>query len=143
MASTLGPLLPTGTNAPTDLRTTAEGRNLKTTGQDGPAPNVIRAACRSRLYAGLEVLSSIAIDPEAKDADKIRALDTLGRFGLGAADQAAVHIVADGGTLVVGVVHLPALDPVEEWPGEDVPGQPGPVENGPEGRPLLLTSGGE
>ena len=119
-----------------------EGRNLKTTGQDGPAPNVIRAACRSRLYAGLEVLSKISVDPEAKDADKIRALDTLGRFGLGAADQAAVHIVADGGTLVVGVVHLPALDPVEEWPVEDVPGQPDVGENGPEGGPRLLTSGG-
>lgn len=95
-------------------------------GSGGPAPNVIRAACRARLYDGLEVLSAIARDDDAKDADKIRALDTLGRFGLGAADQAAVHIVADGGTLVVGVVHLPALEPVEEWPAEE-PG-PGPVE---------------
>lgn len=73
------------------------------------------------------MLSSIAASPDAKDADKIRALDTLGRFGLGAADQAAVHIVADGGTLVLGVVHLPALEPVEEWAGEEEPG-PGLVE---------------
>ncbi len=137
MASTLGPLLPTGTNVPTDLRTTAEGRNLKTTGQDGPAPNVIRAACRSRLYDGLEVLSTIARDPEAKDADKIRALDTLGRFGLGAADQAAVHIHGDVGALALGVVRLPELDVVEDWPGEE----PGADENGPEGQALRLTSG--
>jgi len=91
----------------------------------------------------LEVLSSIAVDPKAKDADKIRALDTLGRFGLGAADQAAVHIVADGGTLVIGVVHLPALDPVEEWAGEEVPGGPGVEEEVPGQGPKLLTSGGE
>ncbi len=107
-------------------------------GSGGPAPNVIRAACRARLYDGLEVLSSIAIDPDAKDADKIRALDTLGRFGLGAADQAAVHIVADGGTLVLGVVHLPKLEPVEEWPAEE----PTVGENEPEGGPKLLSSGG-
>lgn len=110
---------------------------MKTTGQDGPAPNVIRAACRARLYDGLEVLSSIARDEEAKDADKIRALDTLGRFGLGAADQAAIHIAADGGALVIGVVRLPELDAVEDWPGEE----PGVGENGPEGGPKLLTSG--
>ena len=91
----------------------------ETKGSGGPAPNVIRAACRARLYDGLEVLSTIAADPDAKDADKIRALDTLGRFGLGAADQAAIHIAADGGTLVLGVVHLPALEPVEEWPSEE------------------------
>ncbi len=86
----------------------------------GPAPNVIRAACRARLYDGLEVLSAIAVDPEAKNADKIRALDTLGRFGLGAADQAAIHIAADGGALVIGVVHLPALEPVDTVPGVEV-----------------------
>ena len=126
MAQVLGSDLPGGTRVHTLLGTTVEGRNLKTTGQDGPAPNVIRAACRSRLYAGLEVLSAISVDPDAKDADKIRALDTLGRFGLGAADQAAVHIVAGGGELVIGVVHLPRLEPVEEWPAEE-PG-PGSVE---------------
>ena len=90
-------------------------------GTPGVSPNVIRAACRARLYSGLEVLSAIAIDPDAKDADKIRALDTLGRFGLGAADQAAVHIVADGGAVLVGVVHLPALEAVEEVELEDAP----------------------
>ena len=83
------------------------------------APNVIRAACRARLYKGLEVLTDIANDDDAKDADRIRALDTLGRFGLGAADQAAVHIHAEDGATVIGVVHLPALEPVEEWTSEE------------------------
>ncbi len=107
----------------------------------GPAPNVIRAACRARLYDNLDVLTTIARDDESKDADKIRALDTLGRFGLGAADQAAVHIHAEEGAMVLGIVHLPELEPVEEWPAEDTPGQPGVGENGPEGGPKLLTSG--
>ncbi len=67
-----------------------------------------------RLYKGLEILTAIANNTKAKDADRIRALDTLGRFGLGAADQAAVHIHGDVGALAVGVVHLPALDKVQE-----------------------------
>lgn len=92
---------------------------MEVEGTGGPAPNVIRAACRARLYAGLQVLSTIAADEEAKAADRIRALDTLGRFGLGAADQAAVHIHADEGAVLIGVVHLPALEPVEEWTDEE------------------------
>lgn len=100
----------------------------------GPAPNVIRAACRARLYDGLEVLSTIANDPEEKSADRIRALDALGRFGLGAADQAQVHIHAEEGAMVLGIVHLPKLEPVEEWTAPD---EGAPVENGVR----LLTSG--
>ena len=91
----------------------------ETEGQRSAAPNVIRAACRAHLYDNLNILTDIARDDDAKDADRIRALDTLGRFGLGAADQAAVHIAADGGAVLVGVIHLPALEPVEG--GEVVP----------------------
>ncbi|MCK5651814.1 MAG: hypothetical protein KAJ42_10570 [Gemmatimonadetes bacterium] len=109
----------------------------------GPAPNVIRAACRARLYDNLEVLTTIAQDGDAKDADKIRALDTLGRFGLGAADQAAVHIHAEEGAMVLGVVHLPALEPVEEWPAEDVPAAPRAPTEELQRRVRLLTSGGD
>jgi len=111
----------------------------------GPAPNVIRAACRARLYDGLETLSSIAADPEEKSADRIRALDALGRFGLGAADQAAVHIHAEEGAMVLGIVHLPALEAVEvagpPRPPREAGIDGGLVENGPEGGPRLLTSG--
>lgn len=108
----------------------------------GPAPNVIRAACRARLYDGLEVLSSIAADPEEKSSDRIRALDALGRFGLGAADQAQVHIHADEGAMVLGIVHLPALEPVqEEGPGSG-PGQGiEPDENEVARAVKLLTAG--
>ena len=101
------------------------------------SPNVIRAACRGRFYAALSDLSAMAADPETKDADRIRAIDTLGRFGLGAADQGAVHIHAGDGATVLGVVHLPALERGDVGDGADV----GPtVQEGPEG-PKLLTSG--
>ena len=61
----------------------------------------------------------IAQGSDEKSADRIRALDTLGRFGLGAADQAAVHIHADEGAMIIGVVHLPTLDVVEDVPSEN------------------------
>lgn len=97
------------------------------------SPNVIRAACRGRFYSSLETLSSIAVDPDSKDADRIRAIDTLGRFGLGAADQGAVHIHAGDGSMVLGVVHLPALETGQAGPADS--------EGPPAVRPKLLTSG--
>ncbi len=76
-----------------------------------PSPGIIRAACRARFYDALEELSQIAVDPDARNSDKIKAIHELGAFGLGSADQAAVHIHAGEGSQVVGVVRLPALDP--------------------------------
>lgn len=81
----------------------------ETPGPGECTPNLIRAACRARFYAGLDTLATIAGDAEEKAADRVRALDTLGRFGLGAADQAQVHIHAGDGATIIGVVRLPAL----------------------------------
>ena len=89
----------------------------------GPEPRVIRAACRERFYNGLQMASNCIADDEAKYADRIRALDTLGRFGLGAADQAQIHIHGDVGALAVGVVHLPVLDAVQKEPDPDLVGK--------------------
>jgi hypothetical protein len=86
----------------------------ETAGPGEATPNLIRAACRARFYAGLDTLATIAADGEEKAADRVRALDTLGRFGLGAADQAQVHIHAGDGATVIGVVRLPALGEVIE-----------------------------
>jgi len=80
-----------------------------TAGPGECTPNLIRAACRARFYAGLDTLATIAGDAEEKAADRVRALDTLGRFGLGAADQAQVHIHAGDGATIIGVVRLPTL----------------------------------
>ena len=75
-----------------------------------PSPGIIRAACRARFYDALEELSQIAVDPDARNSDKIKAIHELGAFGLGSADQAAVHIHAGEGSQVIGVVRLPALN---------------------------------
>ena len=83
------------------------------------APGIIRAACRARFYDALDRLSEIAFDDKARNADVIKAIHELGAFGLGSADQAAVHIHAGEGSQVIGVVHLPALDPIPEDPEPD------------------------
>lgn len=101
--------------------------------ENGASPNVIRAACRGRFYKSLEHLSTIAEDSDSKPADRIRAIDTLGRFGLGAADQGAVHIHAGDGATVLGVVHLPALEAPADVSTEEGPPARADVK--------LLTSG--
>lgn len=127
--------------------------------QEGTAgtatPNLIRAACRARFYDRLDVLADIADDKDEKAADRVRAMDTLGRFGLGAADQAQVHIHAGDGATIIGVVRLPVLgEEVEDvrvlevgaqegekghasGPACATPGAPAEGESGPK----LLTSG--
>ncbi len=77
-----------------------------------PSPGIIRAACRARFYDALEELSQIAFDPEARNSDKIKAIHELGAFGLGTADQGAIHIHAGEGSQVIGVVRLPELNPL-------------------------------
>ncbi len=109
----------------------------KLEGKGEASPNVIRAACRSRFYKSLDRLAELAEGAE-KDADAIRAIDTLGRFGLGAADQAQVHIHAGDGSQVIGVVRLPALEVHDELSdGDEVLD-----ENGVEPGPRLLSDGG-
>lgn len=91
-------------------------------GMDGATPNIIRAACRARFYKGLDILANIAADTDAKAADRVRALDTLGRFGLGAADQGQVHIHAGDGATIIGVVRLPVLGETIEREGIEIVG---------------------
>ena len=85
------------------------GRTTKEPSLGTATPNMIRAACRARFYRRLDVLDEIAGDKDEKAADRVRALDTLGRFGLGAADQGQVHIHAGDGATIIGVVRLPVL----------------------------------
>jgi hypothetical protein len=95
------------------------------TKNDQTAPGIIRAACRARFYDALDVLTEIAMDPDARNADKIKALHTLGAFGMGAADQGAVHIHAGEGSQVIGVIRLPELNPPPHGEG---------LEEGEQGR---------
>jgi hypothetical protein len=78
------------------------------------------------------------MDPDARNSDKIKAIHELGAFGLGSADQAAVHIHAGEGSQVIGVVHLPALDPV---PDEDAGAEELGAADGQAVPPLALPAG--
>ncbi len=90
---------------------------------DRSEPQLLRRIFRARLYDALEELSQIVNDPDSRNADKIKAIEAMARYGLGSADQAAVHVYAGEGAQVIGVVHLPTLDPV---PDEDE-GEPSEV----------------
>jgi hypothetical protein len=80
------------------------------------SPTILRAACRAKFFRHIETLADIAEDPESSDASRIKAIDTLGRFGLGAADQAHIHLHSDG-KAALGVVWLPPI----EAPGNSEP----------------------
>ena len=107
--------------------------------EDSATPGVIRAACRERFYGALGVLTEIAEDSEARSADRIKAIHELGAFGLGSADQAAVHIHAGEGSQVIGVVRLPEIrfPPTGEGEGQDELAADG------EAKPTLALPAGE
>lgn len=95
-------------------------------------PSAIRAVCRQHFLKALPVLLDIAGDPEARTSDRVAAIRALGDFGLGRADQAAVHVHAEGGAML-GIIALPALGS-----GRD------PEQAASEARaPLVLPSGAE
>ena len=52
------------------------------------------------------MLEEIADDPKANAGDRIRALDLLGKYGLGTQQQ---HSGPDGGVIPLGVVELPMI----------------------------------
>lgn len=106
-----------------------------------PIPSLIRAACRVMFLKSLPVLDEIIHDPEARAADKIRAIDLLGRFGLGYADQHSVHIHGGEGPQVIGVVRLPELGPAWDEPDESIDGHAQGAELGPQDRFGLLSEG--
>ncbi len=52
------------------------------------------------------MLEEIADDAKASASDRIRALDLLGKYGLGTQQQ---HSGPDGGVIPLGVVELPMI----------------------------------
>jgi hypothetical protein len=53
-------------------------------GRGGRPPSLLRARLRGSLDERVAVVEEIADDPEASAADRIRAVDLLARYGLGA-----------------------------------------------------------
>ena len=72
----------------------------------GRPPSVIRERCRGGFEDRIAVLEEIADDAKANAGDRIRALDLLGKYGLGTQQQISGP---DGGVIPLGVVELPMI----------------------------------
>ena len=70
----------------------------------GSTPSALRLACRVMLGAHLPTLGAILSSPASRDQDKIKSLELLGKFGLGAA-----------GNILLGVIALPALGETPDY----------------------------
>lgn len=55
----------------------------------GRYPSIVRAACRAIFDDGKSVAESILHDPEASPSDRLKALDILGKYGLGTRTELA------------------------------------------------------
>jgi hypothetical protein len=79
-------------------------------GGSGRPPSALRARLRGSLEARVSVLEEIADSPEADPADRIRAVDILAKYGLGAASDVTVDQVRErlGRTVEVIRRRLPA-----------------------------------
>ncbi len=80
----------------------------------GRPPSVIRERCRGSFEDRIAVLEEIADDARANAGDRIRALDLLGKYGLGTQQQ---HSGPDGGVIPLGVVELPMIITQEDSNG--------------------------
>ena len=52
-------------------------------GRSGRPPSAIRERCQGSFAERVPVLEEIIDDPTSRDADKIRAMDLLGKYGIG------------------------------------------------------------
>jgi hypothetical protein len=50
-------------------------------GRIGRPPSEVRERCKGSFWERIAVLESIADNPKATSADRIRAMDTLGKYG--------------------------------------------------------------
>jgi hypothetical protein len=68
---------------------------------------VIRERCRGSFEERIKILEEIADDPDVSPSDRLKAMDLLGKYGLGTQQQ---HAGPDGGAIPFGVVELPMLN---------------------------------
>ena len=72
----------------------------------GRPPSEIRAAMRVALADRIHILQDIADGENTSDADRMKALDLLAKYGLGTKAEVTGE---DGAPLQAGVVILPAV----------------------------------
>lgn len=83
----------------------ADPRRNRTKPGPGRPPSAIREQCRGSFADRIRVAEQIIDSPHASDADKLRGLDLLARYG-GLAQME--HVGADGTQLPAPVVILEA-----------------------------------
>jgi hypothetical protein len=72
-------------------------------GRSGRLPSKVREACRLAFHQRLKVLKQIADNEHEDAADRIRAVDTLGKYG---GIQKIEHTGADDGPIQINVMEL-------------------------------------
>ena len=73
-------------------------------GGAGRPPSVIRERCRGSFAERLTVLEEIADDSEVPIRDRLKAIDLLGKYGLGTQRELSG---LDGDAIPFGVIKLP------------------------------------
>lgn len=74
-------------------------------GGTGRPKDVVRQACLHAFDERVKVLKAIADDKNAAEVDRMRAIDVLGKYGMGPA-QEVKHVGSDSGPLVVVHEHV-------------------------------------
>ncbi len=92
-------------------------------GREETTPSVIRAALRGEVLGLLPEIVTIVLDDEEPAAARVRAFETIARYGLGVADMGQV-VIEVAGDAHFGVVVMPALEQqrivLAEGDGEEV-----------------------
>lgn len=76
-------------------------------GGPGRPSSLVRARCRGSFYERIPVLEEIADDPGISPADRIRAIEVLARYGLGAN---VTHALGEPPSESTGIIVLPPLE---------------------------------
>lgn len=79
-------------------------------GREDTTPAVIRAALRGEVVALIPEIVTIVLDEDQPAAARVRAFETIARYGLGVADMGQVTVEV-AGDAHFGVIAMPGLEP--------------------------------
>jgi hypothetical protein len=99
--NTVGNIVPTH---PGNNGGTLQVGNPGNAGGTGRPPSVLRERLRGSLEQRVSVLEAIADDPEVAPQDRIRAIDVMGKYGIGALRELSVDQVRERLRETIGVI---------------------------------------
>lgn len=106
-------------SSPNGMRVPSHGKGMLRNGgtnKGGPGrpPDEVRQACRRAFDERIPLLQSIADDTENDPMVRMKAIETLGKYGLG---TTFTPTDTDGKTLGAGVLAVPVPVTSEQWAG--------------------------